>query len=83
MSVVKAVGLVKQGITGRKRSDYPVSDQVIDVAVMAGVYAVVGVLEVLLDVWRVRRSGKGEVESVGSGSPVVREEAWNGERGGF
>ena len=82
MNVVKAVGLVNQGITGRKGSDYPVSDQVIDVAVMAGVYAVVGVLEVLLDVWRVRRSGKGEAKSVGSGSPV-REEAWNGERGPF
>lgn len=77
MSVVKAVGLVKEGIDGRKGSKYPVSDQVIDVAVMAGVYAVIAVLEVILGVWRVKRARRGEGESVLSGSPEHKE-AWAG-----
>ena len=55
MSVLKAVGLSKLGISGRKGSKYPVSDQFIDVAVMAGVYAVVALLELGLAVWRARR----------------------------
>ena len=55
MAVVKVVGLVKEGINGRKGSKYPVSDQVIDVAVIAGVYAVIAVLEGVLDVWRAHR----------------------------
>ena len=63
MSVVKVVGLVKMGINGRKGSKYPVSDQVIDVVVMAGVYAVIGILEVVLGVWRVKRDTRGEGES--------------------
>lgn len=45
MNVVKVAGLARAGINGRKGSKYPVSDQVIDVAVIAGVYAVIGVLE--------------------------------------
>jgi hypothetical protein len=81
MCVVKVVGLVNEGIDGRKGSKYPVSDQVIDLAVMAGVYAVVGILEVVLGVWRVKREYRGEGESVRSGSPIVQlqhEEAWGG-----
>lgn len=81
MCVVKVVGLVNEGIDGRKGSKYPVSDQVIDLAVMAGVYAVVGILEVVLGVWRVEREHRGEGESVRSGSPIVQlqhEEAWGG-----
>jgi hypothetical protein len=35
MSAVQVVGLIKEGINGRKKSKYPISDQVIDVAVMA------------------------------------------------
>ena len=77
MSAVKTVGLVKEGINGRKGSKYPVSDQVIDVAVMAGVYAVIGVLEVILGVWRVKRARRGEGESVGSGG-LGHEEVWTG-----
>lgn len=66
MSVVQVAGLVKEGIDGRKGSKYPVSDQVIDVAVMAGVYAVIGVLEVGLGVWRGR--GRGVVAGEGTGT---------------
>lgn len=50
MSIVKVVGLDYGGIGGRKGSKYLVSDQVIDVGVIAGVYAVIAVLEVIL--WR-------------------------------
>ena len=72
--------MVNMGIHGRKGSKYPVSDQVIDVAVMAGVYAVIGILEVVLGVWRVRRgrAGGGEGESVGSRSPGKHEIRWGG-----
>jgi hypothetical protein len=76
MSVVKVVGLDKEGIDGREGSNYPVSDQVIDVAVMAGVYAVLDCLDVGLDVWRVhRRTNMEEMGSFGSGS-LVQEEPW-------
>ena len=78
MDVVKVVGLVKMGINGRKGSKYPISDQVIDVAVMAGVYAVIGLLELVLGVWRPRRARLGEGESVGSRSPTRRVEVWDG-----
>lgn len=52
MCVVKVVGLDNEGIDGRKGSKYPVADQVTDVAVMAGVYAAIAVLEGVLMVWR-------------------------------
>lgn len=52
MCIIQVVGLTNEGINGRKGSKYPVSDQVIDVAVMAGVYAVIGILEIVLGVWR-------------------------------
>jgi hypothetical protein len=72
MSVVKVVGLSNEGIDGRKGSKYPVSDQVIDVAVMAGVYAVIGLLEIGLDVWRAQRRRSGaEKDSLQSESPVM------------
>jgi hypothetical protein len=67
VSCVKVVGLSNEGINGRKGSKYPVSDQVIDVAVMAGVYAVVMLLEIVLGFWRaLRRAGR---ESLRSRSP--------------
>jgi hypothetical protein len=62
MSVVKTVGLVKEGINGRKGSKYPVSDQVIDVAVIAGVYAIVALLEAALGIWDKRRRWRNGVE---------------------
>jgi hypothetical protein len=68
VSVVKVVGLSNEGINGRKGSKYPVSDQVIDVAVMAGVYAVIMVLEVGLRFWRAARRAGGRKESLQSGS---------------
>ena len=60
MSTVQVVGLSRQpdGLQGRKGTKYPVSDQVIDVAVMAGVYAVIGMLEVVLASFRGRRRGE-------------------------
>ncbi|KAI9650763.1 hypothetical protein NHQ30_000790 [Ciborinia camelliae] len=56
MSVVQVVGLQQQfGINRMKGSKYPISDQVTDVAVMAGVYAVIALLELVLVVWRGKR----------------------------
>lgn len=54
MNVVKTAGLVKMENNGiyRTGSKYPMSDQVIDVAVMAGVYLVITILEVWLGFWR-------------------------------
>jgi hypothetical protein len=70
MSAVQVVGLIKEGINGRKKSKYPISDQVIDVAVMAGVYAVVGILELVLGFWRASRRARGTREKSGM-SPVM------------
>ncbi len=58
MSAVQVIGLGKEGINGRKGSKYPISDQVIDVAVMAGVYAATAILELVLGFWRVSRRTK-------------------------
>ncbi len=54
MNVVKTAGLVKMENNGiyRTGSKYPMSDQVIDVAVMAGVYLVIALLEIWLGLWR-------------------------------
>jgi hypothetical protein len=73
MSAVQVVGLTKEGINGRKKSKYPISDQVIDVAVMAGVYAVVGILELVLGFWRAsRRARRARENTPQSGmSPVM------------
>jgi hypothetical protein len=70
MSAVQVVGLIKEGINGRKKSRYPISDQVIDVAVMAGVYAVVGILELVLGLWRASRRSRSAREKSGM-SPVM------------
>ncbi|KAK8148931.1 hypothetical protein G3M48_008736 [Beauveria asiatica] len=51
MSVVKAVGLDREGNL-RKGSKYPMSDQVLDVAVIAGVYGVIATLELVTGLWR-------------------------------
>lgn len=67
MCAVKVVGLSKEGDAGRKGSKYPVGDQVTDVAVMAGVYAVIAVLEVVLGFWRALRRAGGGRESMASG----------------
>lgn len=76
MSAVKVVGLSKEGIMARKGSKYPMSDQVIDIAVMAGVYAVIAILEMVLGFWRALRRASSR-ESVGSGGEV-EEERWAG-----
>jgi len=68
VSVVKVVGLSNEGINGRKGSKYPVSDQVIDVAVMAGVYVVIMALEAVLGFWRAARRAGGKRESLQSAS---------------
>jgi hypothetical protein len=74
MSAVKVAGLVRMGIDGRKGSKYPVSDQVIDVAVMAGVYAVIALLELGLRFWRASRAGIWAGEFQGEGETVVEQE---------
>ncbi|KAI9736570.1 MAG: ubiquitin-specific protease doa4 [Claussenomyces sp. TS43310] len=53
MSVIKTVSLVymENNGTRRKGTKYLVSDQVIDVAVMSGVYLVIGLLELGLAPW--------------------------------
>lgn len=56
MSVVKVVGLDNEG-NPRRGSKYPMSDQVLDVAVIAGVYGVIAVLEVVTALWRKRSMG--------------------------
>ena len=73
MSAVQVVGLIKEGINGRKKSKYPISDQVIDVAVMAGVYTVVGILELVLGLWRASRRARGARENTPQSgiSPVM------------
>lgn len=73
MSVVKVVGLTKEGIDSRKGSKYPLSDQVTDIAVMAGVYAAITILEVVLTFWRaLRRVREERAASPQSGiSPVM------------
>ena len=44
---VKIAEEVKEGIDTRKGTKYPESDEIIDVAVMVGVYVALGVLEVV------------------------------------
>lgn len=85
MSVVQVIGLKQQfGINGRKGSKYPIGDQVIDVAVMAGVYAVIALLETVLVVWKRKRTTAALREERGemgmfefrrgmSESPVLKE----------
>lgn len=58
VSVVKVVGLLfmeSNNIT-RQGSKYPMSDQVIDVIVMAGVFLALAVIELLLGVWKKTRN---------------------------
>lgn len=74
MSAVKVAGLVRMGIDERKGSKYPVSDQVIDVAIMAGVYAVIALLELGLRFWRASRTGIWAGEYQGEGEAVVEQE---------
>lgn len=47
VELVKISEEVKEGVDTRKGTKYPMSDEVIDVGVMVGVYAVVAVLEVV------------------------------------
>lgn len=51
LGMMMDMGDVKKGFE-RKESKYPLSDQVIDLAVMAGLYAVLAVLEGVLGVWK-------------------------------
>lgn len=75
MCAVKVAGLSKEGINGRKGSKYPISDQVIDIAVMAGVYAVIAILELMLGFWRALRASVRREETPQSGmSPVIGTE---------
>ncbi|KAL9030591.1 MAG: hypothetical protein Q9196_001297 [Gyalolechia fulgens] len=53
---VKIAEETKEGTGARKGSKYPVADEITDVAVMIGVYAVLAVLEMVLSVWE--RTGR-------------------------
>jgi hypothetical protein len=55
MCIVKVISLIEEGINTRQGSKYPTSDQVTDVAVMAGLYIIIAILEVGLGVWRRHR----------------------------
>lgn len=47
-NAVRMVEMVKEGVDTRKKTAYPMSDQVIDVGVYMGVYFAIGILEL----WR-------------------------------
>ncbi|KAL8852009.1 MAG: hypothetical protein Q9221_003114 [Calogaya cf. arnoldii] len=51
MNGVKIAEETKEGTDARKGSKYPVVDEITDVAVMIGVYAVLAILEITLSVW--------------------------------
>ncbi|EGX94863.1 hypothetical protein CCM_03134 [Cordyceps militaris CM01] len=53
MSIVKVIGLDGEDDL-RKGSKYPMSDQVLDVAVIAGVYGAIAALELVMGLWRRR-----------------------------
>jgi len=72
---IKVVGLVKEGIDGRKGTKYPIVDQVTDIAVMAGVYVILAILEMLLGFWRALRRASSR-ESVASITSPVLESTW-------
>ena len=50
---VKIAEETKEGSGARKGSKYPVADEITDVAVMMGVYAILAVLEMTLSVWKI------------------------------
>ena len=52
---VKIAEETKEGTAARKGSKYPVADEITDVAVMIGVYAVLALLEIALSVWDAKR----------------------------
>jgi len=72
-SVLKVVGLALEQNNGEKRigSKYPVSDQLLDVAVMAGVYFVLAVLEVALGLWKIRASTRRKKQTFEEGAFVL------------
>lgn len=78
MCVVKVVGLCNEGIHARKGSKYPMEDQVTDTAVIAGVYAIIAILEVVIGFMKKsQRSRNAEEMSLGSGaSPVLGQSAF-------
>ncbi|PBP27761.1 hypothetical protein BUE80_DR001369, partial [Diplocarpon rosae] len=57
VSAVKVAGLATQEGGRRVGSRYPLGDQVVDVAVVVGVYLGIAGLEVVLSVWRGKREG--------------------------
>ena len=56
MNGVKIAEETKEGTGARKGSKYPVADEITDVSVMIGVYAVLAILEVTLSVWKGMRT---------------------------
>lgn len=66
MTAVKVVGLSNQGVDARAGSKYPMSDQIIDVAVMAGVYGALALLEVGLGFWKAAWRDVGAETGIGT-----------------
>ncbi len=78
MTAVKVVGLSNEGVGGRKPSKYPVADQITDVAVMEGVYAVIAILELVRGFVRASRRTVSSRDSLQSDSPVMDHGHWIG-----
>ncbi|KAL8674196.1 MAG: hypothetical protein Q9168_001405 [Polycauliona sp. 1 TL-2023] len=55
-NAVKVAQESKEGVGARKVSKYPVADEITDVAVMIGVYAALALLEIILNVWELKRT---------------------------
>lgn len=56
MNGVKIAQETKEGAGSRKGSKYPEADEITDVAVMIGVYAILALLEIILSVWELKRT---------------------------
>ena len=72
VSLVKMAGLIKMEHNGINRTDskYPMVDWVTDVAVIAGVYLFLAVMEVWLGFWRQSRKVAAGDEDI----PALRSE---------
>lgn len=79
MSSIKCVELSRLpgGMHGRKGSKYPASDQILDVAVMAGLYAILLILELAIAIWR-RRSYADDVPAMHTKDIVVENMEFGG-----
>jgi len=71
VNIIKVVGLVNEGMGGRKGTKYPIVDQVTDIAVIAGVYVILTILEALLGFWDVLGRASRRKSIASATSPVL------------